>query len=300
MKLTTESSSKTNQSEAKTDGASRQNPFILPDKPVTVIEPRLSLINLKELWHYRDLLYILTLRDIKIRYKQTILGVLWVVVQPLSMMIIFTLFFGRLAEIPSDGIPYPLFAYAGLLPWTFFSNALNNSSNSLVGNSSLITKVYFPRMIIPIAAVCAGLFDFLIAFGMLLVLMIYYGIGFSWTLLMLPVLVLITALWTMSLGMLMSALNVKFRDIRYALPFFIQLLLFVTPIIYPLNFISEKWRWLLMLNPLTGLIEGFRSSIFGKPFDLPMLFVSICIIFIVSLYSIYTFRKLERNFADII
>ena len=300
MKSLNESSPSNIQTETNLSADTKRKEFILPDKPVTVIEPRLSFFNFYELWQFRDLIYILTLRDIKVRYKQTILGVLWVIVQPLLMMLIFTLFFGRLAGIPSDGIPYPLFAYAGLLPWTFFSNSLNNSSNSLVGNSALITKVYFPRMILPLAAVCAGLFDFLIAFVMLVVLMFYYGIAFSWSLLMLPVLTVMTALWTIGLGMLMSALNVKFRDIRYALPFFIQLMLFITPIIYPLNFISEKWRWMLLLNPLTGIIEGFRSSIFGKPFDVPNLFVSMFVITVVLIYSIFTFRKLERGFADII
>ncbi len=274
----------------------------LPDKPVVVIEPRRGsiAINLHDLWQYRDLLYILALRDIKVRYKQTVLGILWAIIQPLFMMIIFTLFFGRLAKIPSDGIPYPLFAYAGLLPWTFFSNALNSSGNSLVGNSSLITKVYFPRMIIPIAAVGSGLIDFVIAFGLLVLLMLYYNIGFSLNILMLPILTLLTALLTIGIGMWMSALNVKYRDIRYALPFLIQLLMFATPIIYPSSLIPDKWRWLFMINPLTGLVEGYRSAIFGKPFDLTGLSISIFIIFVVLIYSAYTFRQMERSFADIV
>ena len=300
MNKTNESSKKTDRLEANFDLQLKENGVILPDKPVTVIEPSRNLLNFYELWQYRGLLYILTLRDIKVRYKQTVLGVIWVVVQPILMMIVFTLFFGKLAGITSDGIPYPLFAYAGLLPWTFFSNALNNSSNSLVGNSALITKVYFPRMIIPLSAVCAGLFDYLIAFVILVFLMIFYGVGFSWTFLMLPFLTLLVALWTTALGMWMSALNVKFRDVRYALPFFIQLLLFVTPIIYPLDFIPEKWRLFLMLNPLTGIIEAYRSAIFGKPFDLTLITVSIFIITIVFLYSVYNFRQLERSFADVI
>lgn len=267
-----------------------------------VIEPggRSIAVSLRDLWQYRDLIYILTLRDVKVRYKQTVLGILWVVVQPLSMMIIFTLFFGRLAGIPSDGIPYPLFAYAGLLPWTFFSNALNNSGNSLVGNSSLITKVYFPRMIIPIAAVGAGLIDFVIAFGLLVLLMIYYGVGFSAHILMLPILALLTALLAIGTGMWMSALNVKYRDIRYALPFLTQLWMFVTPIIYPSSLIPDEWRWLFVFNPLTGLVEGYRSAIFGKPFDLTGLGVSILIILVVLIYSAYNFRQMERSFADIV
>lgn len=289
-----------NQPEANFDRKLKETGVVLPDKPIVVIEPKRSFLNFYELWQYRDLLYILTLKDIKVRYKQTVLGVVWVIIQPLLMMIIFTLFFGKLAEIPSDGIPYPIFAYAGLLPWTFFSNSLSTSSNSLIGNSALITKVYFPRMIIPLSAMCAGLFDFLIGFVLLVLLMIFYGVGFSWTFLMLPFLILLTALWTIGLGMWMAALNVKFRDIRYALPFFTQLLLFITPIIYPLNFISEKWRWLLMINPLTGLIEGYRSAIFGKPFDITILIVSAFIILVVLLYSVYIFRQLERSFADVI
>ena len=274
----------------------------LPDKPVVVIESRRGslAINLNDLWQYRDLLYILTLRDIKVRYKQTVLGILWAIIQPLFMMIIFTLFFGRLAGIPSDGIPYPLFAYAGLLPWTFFSNALNNSGNSLVGNSSLITKVYFPRMIIPIAAVGSSLIDFVISFGLLILLMLYYNIGFSPGVLMLPILILLTVLLTIGIGMWMSALNVKYRDIRYALPFVIQLWMFATPIIYPSSLIPDKWRWLFRINPLTGLIEGYRSAIFGKPFDLTGLAISIFFIFVVLIYSAYTFRQMERRFADIV
>ncbi len=274
----------------------------LPDKPIVVIEPssRSLAINLHDIWQYRDLLYILTLRDIKVRYKQTVLGILWVIIQPLFMMIVFTLFFGRLAGIPSDGIPYPLFAYAGLLPWTFFSNAVNSSGNSLIGNSSLITKVYFPRMIIPIAAVGSGLIDFVIAFGLLVLLMLYYGIGFSLNILMLPILALLTALLAIGIGMGMSALNVKYRDIRYALPFLLQLWMFTTPIIYPSSLIPDKWRWLFMINPLTGLIEGYRSAIFGKPFDLTGLGISIFFIFVVLIYSAYTFRQMERSFADIV
>lgn len=300
MNITNESPKPPDRSEAAIGVQTEKSGIVLPEKPVAVIEPSRNFLNFYELWQYRDLLYILTLKEIKVRYKQTVLGVVWVILQPLLMMIVFTLFFGKLAEIPSDGVPYALFAYAGLLPWTFFSNSLNNSSNSLVGNSALITKVYFPRMIIPLSVVCAGLFDFLVAFGLLVFLMIFYGVGFSINFLMLPFLTFLIALWTMGLGMWTAALNVKFRDVRYALPFFIQLLLFVTPIIYPLNFISEKWRWILMLNPLTAIVESFRAAIFAKPFDVPMILVSVFIIFSVFLYSAYNFRRLERGFADII
>lgn len=272
----------------------------LPEKPVIVIESNQRALNLRELWKYRDLLFVLTKRDIKVRYKQTALGVLWVIIQPVFMMIFFTLIFGRLAGMPSDGVPYPIFAYAGLLPWTFFSNALNTSANSLVGNSSLITKVYFPRMIIPIASVGAGLVDFMIAFALLVVLMIYYGINFSINLLILPILAVLTALAAIGAGMWMSALNVKYRDVRYALPFITQIWMFATPIIYPSNLLPEKWRWLLKINPLTGIVEAYRSAIFGKPFDFTALAVSTFIILIVLTYAAFTFRRMERSFADIV
>lgn len=274
----------------------------LPEKPVVVIEANSGSLwlDLQKLWNFRDLLFVLTVRDIKVRYKQTVLGILWVIIQPVLMMLFFTLIFGRLAGMPSDGIPYPIFAYAGLLPWTFFSNSLNGSANSLVGNSSLITKVYFPRMIIPIASVGAVLIDFLIAFGLLILLMFYYGIGLSVNILMLPVLAFLTALAAIGAGMWMSALNVKYRDVRYALPFITQFWMFATPIIYPLTLIPEKWRWLLKLNPLTGIIEGYRSAIFGRPFDLAGLGISVGIIIIALLYSIYAFRRMERSFADIV
>ena len=278
------------------------NQILLPEKPVVIIEPSKSWValNLRDLWQYRDLLYILTMRDIKVRYKQTLLGAAWAIIQPLFTMLIFTLFFGKLAGMPSDGIPYPIFAYAGLLPWTFFSNAVTNSGNSLVGNSNLITKIYFPRMIIPMASVASGLLDFVIAFGLLVVLMFYYGVGLSINLLMLPVLLVLTSLLATGVGMWMSALNVKYRDVRYALPFLVQLGMFASPIIYPLSLVPEKWRWLMALNPLAGQIEAYRSAFFGKPFDWLSLGVSAVLTFAVLVYSAYNFRRMEKSFADII
>ena len=275
------------------------NQIHLPDKPLVTIEPSRSWValNLRDLWHYRDLLYILTQRDVKVRYKQTILGAAWAIIQPLLTMLIFTVFFGNLAGLSSDNVPYPLFAYAGLLPWTFFSNALTSSGNSLVGNSNLITKVYFPRMVIPIAAVGSGLVDFAIAFILLVGLMIYYATGFSLNLLMLPVLVVLTATLAVGVGMWMSALNVKYRDIRYALPFLIQLGMFASGIITP---IPEKWRFLLFLNPLAAQIEGYRAAIFGKSFDWIALCVSTLITFAVLVYSAYNFRRMEKSFADVV
>jgi len=274
----------------------------LPDEPLIRIRPsgRWAALNLKSLWAYRELLYFLTWRDVKVRYKQTALGAAWAVMQPLFTMLIFTLFFGRLAGMPSDGIAYPLFAYAALLPWTFFSNAVTNSGNSLVGNANLITKVYFPRMIIPGAAVVAGVVDFLIAFVLLAAMMIYYNVAPTWNLLMLPALVAMTSLLALGIGMILSALNVKYRDIRYALPFMIQLWMFASPIIYPVSLLPEKWRWLITLNPLTGIIEAFRSSLFGRAFDWVSLGISTLIIAGVLVYSAYSFRKMEKSFADVV
>ncbi len=274
----------------------------LPRKPLVTIQPSKSWIalDLKTLWAYRELLYFLTWRDIKVRYKQTLLGAAWAIIQPLFTMIIFTIFFGRLAGIPSDDVPYPLFAYAGLLPWVFFSNAVNNSGNSLILSSNLITKVYFPRMIIPSAATAAGFVDFLISLIILAILMIWYGVTLTINILFFPVLVLLTVLLALGVGMWMSALNVKYRDIRYALPFVIQLWMFATPIIYPSSLLPEKWRWLIALNPVAGIIEGYRSSLFGKAFDWKAIAISTIITFVVLIYSAYSFRRMERSFADII
>ena len=276
----------------------------LPDEPVVVIEARGSwkALDLHELWAYRELLYFLTWRDVKVRYKQTFLGIAWAVIQPLFTMIIFTLFFGRLAGLDArtGGIPYPLFAYAGLLPWTFFSNALTSSGNSLVGSANLITKVYFPRMIVPGAAVAAGLIDFAIGFAMLVPLMVYYRVSLTLNLIMLPVLVLLITILATAVGMWLSALNVKYRDIRFALPFLIQLWMFVSPIIYPANILPQRWRWLLDLNPLTGIIEGFRSALFGQPFNWTSLAISAVLTLVTLVYAAFSFSRVERRFADIV
>lgn len=257
-------------------------------------------LDLGALWAYRELLYFLTWRDIKVRYKQTLLGGAWAVLQPLLTMIIFTLFFGKLAKIPSDGIPYPIFAYAGLLPWTFFANAVTNSGNSLVGSANLITKVYFPRMIVPGAAVCAGLVDLAIAFVILAVLMVWYGVPVGWSALLVLPLTLLTTLLALGVGMLMSALNVKYRDIRYAVPFIIQLWMFASPIIYPASMVPAKWRWVLLLNPLAGLIEGYRSALFGLSIDWAPLGLSAATAAALLAYAAYAFKRMEREFADLI
>ena len=273
-----------------------------PVEPLVVIQPskRWSILSFKDIWAYRELLFFLTWRDVKVRYKQTALGAAWAILQPLFMMIIFTIFFGRLAGVASSGIPYPLFALAGLVPWTFFANSVTASGNSLVGSANLITKVYFPRLIVPAAAMLAGLVDFLLAFLMLVLLMFYYRVTVTVQILFLPVLILLTALFSLGVGTWMSALNVKYRDVRFALPFLIQLWLFVSSVILPSTSIPQKWRWLLMLNPMSGIIEGYRAALFGLPFDWPALGIASALTIAVLLYAIFAFGRVERSFADII
>jgi lipopolysaccharide transport system permease protein len=215
-------------------------------------------------------------------------------------MVLFTLCFGRLAHMPSDGIPYPIFAYAGLLPWTFVSNAVSGAGDSLVGSAALVTKVYFPRLIIPCAAVCAALVDLAIAALVLFAMMIWYGVGFHWQMFMLLPLTATAALLATAVGVWMSALNVKYRDVRHALPFFIQAWMFATPIIYPVSIVPMRWRWLLTLNPLTGVIEGFRSALFARPFHWFDSAVAIALTICGFIYAAYAFRRMEREFADIV
>ena len=274
----------------------------LPEVPLISIRPsgRWAALNLSEVWAYRELLFFLIWRDVKVRYKQTVLGAAWAIIQPLCTTIIFTLFFGRLANMPSDGIPYPLFAFAGLTIWTFFSNAVTNSGNSLVGSSHLITKVYFPRMIIPGAAVGAGLLDLAIASVILLGMMFWYGTPLTFGLLLFPVIILLTALLALGVGMWMSALNVKYRDIRYALPFLIQLWMFATPIIYPTSLVPAKWRWALALNPLTGIIEALRAALFGRPLDWTLLIISAIATLLILVCAAFAFRSMEKSFADVV
>ncbi|MGI9067163.1 MAG: ABC transporter permease [Pyrinomonadaceae bacterium] len=288
--------------ELKTVAIPSRDPTPSTDDPLILIDAEETDfgLHLRELWAYRELLYFLTWRDIKIRYKQTLLGATWAIIQPLFAMLLFTLFFGKLAGIPSDGVAYPLFAYAGLLPWTFFANAVTNSGNSLIGNTNLITKVYFPRVIIPAAAVGAGLLDFAIAFVLLIPLFIYYEIELTWSLLMLPVFLVLATLLALGVGMLMSALNVRYRDVRYALPFLIQLWLFASPVIYPSSIMPERWRWVLLLNPMTGIIEGFRESLFGKIFDWPAIIASTVMTLFIVTVSTFVFRRVEDTFADIV
>lgn len=256
--------------------------------------------NLRELWSNRDLFYFLMWRDVKVRYKQTALGVAWVALQPLLTMAIFTVIFGRLAHLPSDGQPYPIFVYAGLLPWNFFANAVTTSSNSLVGNATLITKVYFPRLVIPGAAVGAGLVDLAIAGTILLAMCFYYHVSLGFRLVMLGPLTVLLTIFAAAVGLWMSAMNVKYRDIRYVLPFIIQVWMYLTPVIYPVTFIPAKWRWAVMLNPLSGIIEAFRSAIFNQPVNWLGLAAATIITLSFFVYAAYDFRRMERVFADII
>lgn len=271
----------------------------LPNEPLVVIEASRSwaVLNFRDLWAYRELLYFLTWRDVKVRYKQTVLGAAWAILQPLLLMLIFNFFFARLAGISSGTVPYPLFAYAGLLPWTFFANAIANSGNSLVGSTNLITKVYFPRMIIPAAAVGAGLVDFAIAFVLLVGLMVYYRVSLNLSIVVLPILIVLTALLALGVGLLMSALTVKYRDVRYALPFVVQCWMFASPVIYP---VPAKWRWLLSINPMTGIIEGFRAVLFGQQLNWPTLALSAALTFAILVFATFVFSRMEKSFADVI
>jgi lipopolysaccharide transport system permease protein len=269
---------------------------------VTIIEPSKSwrLLDWKELWAYRELLFVLTTRDIKVRYKQTILGSAWAIIQPVMMMIVFSIFFGNLGKIPSDGYPYPIFVYAALLPWSFFANSVANSASSLVGSASLVTKVYFPRLIIPLSSVGSGLVDFAVAGVILLLLMVYYGVGLTFNLLMAPVLVAGAVLTALGVGIFLAALNVAYRDFRYVVPFLVQFWMFATPVVYPASLVPSHWQWILYLNPMAGVIEGFRSVFLGKPFDIVNLLVSLGIGLLVFAIGVAYFEKVERRFADII
>jgi lipopolysaccharide transport system permease protein len=257
-------------------------------------------LELRDLWVHRELFYFLAWREIKIRYKQTALGASWAILQPLVSMVVFTILFGRLARVPSEGEPYAIFSYAGLLPWNFFATAVTNASNSLVNSTNLITKVYFPRLLVPTASVGAALVDIAVASLLLFAIMPIYGVAFHASLIMLIPLTALAALTAAALGIWTSALNVKYRDIRYALPFAIQILMFLTPVIYPVSFLPAHWRWVLRLNPLSGIIEGFRDAIFGRPFDWSGLTISAVVTLGLLLAGSYIFKRMEREFADVI
>lgn len=269
--------------------------------PPTIIQPRSSwqMINLPEIWRYRDLMWILTWRDIKVRYKQTVIGAAWALLQPVLTMAVFSIFFGRLAGIPSDGVPYPIFAFTALLPWQLFAHALTQSSNSIVENERLVTKVYFPRLIIPLASVGAGLADFAVAMVFLLALMGWYGIVPTVAILWLPVFTLLAVLAAFSVGVWLAALNSLYRDFRYTVPFLVQCWMFISPIAYPSSLVPEQWRWLYGLNPMAGVIEGFRWCLLGTG-QAPgvLLGVSTLATVLLLLAGVAYFRRMERTFAD--
>jgi lipopolysaccharide transport system permease protein len=258
-------------------------------------------IGLKELWEYRELLYFLTWRDIKVRYKQTVLGAAWAIIQPFFMMVVFSLFFGQLGKMPSDGIPYPIFVYCALLPWQLFAHALSESSNSLVANERLITKVYFPRLVVPIAAVLGGLVDFAVAFVILLGMMFYYGITPGMAIFTLPLFILLAIMTALGVGLWLSALNVKYRDVRYTLTFIVQFWLFATPVAYSSSIVPASWRPLYGLNPMAGVVEGFRWALLGKAEGPGLLLgVSVAVVIAILIGGLYYFRRMENTFADIV
>jgi lipopolysaccharide transport system permease protein len=273
------------------------------DLPLTRIEPSDGWLplRLKEIWDYRELLYFLVWRDVKVRYKQTAIGATWAVIQPLMTMIVFTVVFDKFAKMPSDGLPYPIFSYAALLPWTYFSKALNQSVVSVVGDASLITKVYFPRLLLPLSAVVGGLIDFAIAFVFLLGMMAWYGIIPNWGILLLPVFVLMTMLTALSVSAWLSVINVRYRDVGQAIPFLVQIWLFVSPVAYPASVVPENWRFLYNLNPLAGIIEGFRWALLGSQNPPVITLVSTTAIVLALLYGgILFFKRMEQTFADVV
>ncbi len=271
--------------------------------PVTIYEPSngwLSL-HLRELWDYRELLVFLTWRDIKVRYAQAALGAAWAILQPLLTMVIFSVIFGRLANLPSDGIPYPVFSYVALLPWQLFAGALQRAGTSLVGNSNLLTKVYFPRLIIPISAVAAGLVDFLIAFIVLVGMMAFYNIKLTWAILVLPFLILLTLLTALAVGIWLSALNVQYRDVQHMIPFLIQAWMYASPVAYSVGLVPTGiWRIVYGLNPMVGVIQGFRWALLGAAPPDELMVVSILIVSVLLLIGLYYFKRMERTFADVV
>ncbi|MEX1245579.1 MAG: ABC transporter permease [Thermoanaerobaculia bacterium] len=271
--------------------------------PIIVIRPSKGWIPLKlhEVWAYRELLYFLVWRDIKVRYKQTALGAAWAIIQPFFSMVVFSLFFGKLAKMPSDGIPYPIFAYAALVPWTFFANGLSQSANSLVDSANLIRKVYFPRLTIPIANVLSGLVDFALAFVVLVGMMLWYGIFPTGRIVWLPLFLLLALVTALAVGLWLSVLNVEYRDVRYTIPFLTQFWMFATPIVYPSSLLPEPWRTLYGINPMVGVVEGFRWALLDtKTAPGPMIAVSAVAALVLLVGGAYYFRRMEKTFADVV
>jgi len=272
-------------------------------KQRSVISPSKGLLslNLKEVWTYRELMGILAWRDVSIRYKQSIVGIGWAIIQPIMTMIIFTIVFGKFAKLPSDGLPYPIFSYCALLPWNYFARSLGDSSDSLVGSSHLITKVYFPRLVLPLSRVFAGLVDFSIGFVILIGLMFWYGIFPTAGLLLLPLFLLIAMIAALAGGLWLTALNVKYRDVKFVVPFVIQFLMYASPVAYSTSIIPERWQWVYSLNPMVGVIEGFRWALLGRAVpNLSLLVVPLVIIFIILVSGLYYFKTMEKTFADIV
>ena len=274
------------------------------DISITILRPPkgLAALNLRDLWIYRELVLFMIWRDIKVRYKQTLLGAAWAVLQPFLTMVVFTIFFGTLAEVPSDGVPYPIFTYAALLPWQLFSKALQDAARSLVSNRHMITKVYFPRLVLPLSSIVAGLVDFGIAFLVLLAMMFYYQIPLRIQMLALPLLLLLALVTALGVGLWLSALNVLYRDIAYVMPFIAQFWMYITPVVYPASMVPEQWRFLYYLNPMTGVVEGFRWALLGTHSSLPssMIILSIVISIVVLVTGLFYFRRMERLFADLV
>jgi homopolymeric O-antigen transport system permease protein len=272
------------------------------DVPVIRIEPSSRVgLRLSELWDYRELLYFLVWRDVKVRYKQTAIGAAWAIVQPLMTMIIFTLIFDKFAKMPSDGLPYPLFIYAALLPWNYFARSLSQSINSVVGEAHLITKVYFPRLLLPVSAVLSGTIDFGISFVFLLGMMVWFGVVPTWSVLVLPLFLLLTMLTALSVGFWLSVINVRYRDVGQAIPFLVQIWMFVSPVAYPVSVVPEKWRFWYSLNPMTGVIEGFRWALLGNEMrDLVPIAISIAVVLALLFGGIIFFKRMEETFADVV
>jgi lipopolysaccharide transport system permease protein len=271
--------------------------------PTVVIKPRRSLfqIDLQALWEYRELLYFLAWRDVKVRYKQTIIGVAWAILQPLATMVIFTVIFGHFARIPSDGLPYSVFAYAALLPWTYFASALTRCTTSVVGNAHLISKVYFPRLILPLSGTISALIDFAVSFVILIGMMAWFGIAPTGNILFLPFFLLLALATTLAVGLWLSALNVKYRDVGHAIPFLIQCWMYASPVVYPLKIVPQKWQRIYGLNPMVGVIEGFRWALLGKePPDFAIITGSALIVTLLLLGGLIYFSYLERTFSDVI
>ena len=272
-----------------------------PEPTIKIRPPRRWVpVDFHELWEYRELLYSFVSRDVKIRYKQTVLGFLWAIIQPLFLMVVFSLFFGRLAQVPSDGIPYPLFSFAALLPWTLFAEGLTRSSTSMVNNANIMTKVYFPRLIMPISGILSPLVDFIIAFVILLLMMAYYGFVPTIAIVLLPWFILLALMTSLAVGLWLSALNVKYRDFQYTIPFLIQVWLFASPVVYPVSMLPQSWQYVYALNPMVGVIEGFRWALLGTKPPEALILVSVGVVVFLLAGGLFYFKRMEQYFADVV